>query len=109
MLPCEVAASFERSCCELPAKLLRTSREAVLRTSSKVVVYVERNCCEVGTYFKRSYVRRLYVAKELHALRTGVYVALEVKRIQSILWSVQYGKFKQQRIVSLWHEQKLDY
>ena len=35
-----------------------------------------------------SEVTRLCVAKELHALRTGVYVALEVKRNQLILWRV---------------------
>ena len=40
-------------------------------------------------------------------MRAGVYVALEVKRIQSILWMYNMARFsesKQQRIVSLWHD-----
>ena len=36
---------------------------------------------EVGAYFERSYIRRVCVDKELYALRTVAYVALEVKKI----------------------------
>ena len=105
MLPCEVrssqtssevAVNFERSCCELRAKLLRTSREAVLQTSSEVVVNVERTSSEIVAKLERtsSEVTRLCVAKELHALRTSVYVALKVKRNQSISCRVQHGKIQ---------------
>ena len=92
-------ANFERSCCELRAKLLRTSSKAVLRTSSEVVVNVERTSSKIIVKLERtsSEVTRLCVAKELHALRTGVYVALEVKRNQLISWRVQHGKIQRVR------------
>jgi len=70
--------------CELRAKLLQTSGE--------VAVNVGRSCCE-----RRAKLRRPCVAKELHAFCTGAYVALEVKKIDSIYWRIHDVKVQRVR------------
>ena len=109
-------ANFERSCCERRAKLLRTS--------SEVAANVEQSCCkhrakllrtssEVAANFERSRnvlgakLRRPCIAKELHAFRTGAYIALEVEKIKSILWRICDVKVQRVQTTegcSLWHD-----
>ena len=71
----EVAANFEQCCCERWVKLLQTL--------SEVAVNIEQSWSVLWAKLYRP-----CVAKELHRFRTGAYVTLEVKKIQSIVWRI---------------------